>query len=530
MAVLAWVFHAQVHRRRRERARQGEDVRVRSDDLLLRVFERFFKRRAGLKPHAAGDARLARADDVDGAGVHLRNVAAGHHREAVERVERIGEAILADVFLVRREILAVAVHIRQGLHVVVLEHFIQFSQVRPALVMEIAVADARHDEHAMVGEDALVADDLRGERLHHLNRVGAHAVAVVEVRRHAEYDDIILLLCPVDVGALVRQRPGDRLHLLRVAGEDGNLAALAVQHRVAAEELLAHLLFHEHALLIELVAHLAVGGDGHEVRAVHDLRNVVRRDGTPMGNARGAVLIAAGVTAVGIALRMADENRHVRVIDVFIHDDVVAVIRVAEIDKVVVIFAVVAGDLAGIIELVKQFVAQNGLHLRHARARVQTVGEQQQNILLFHARRIQLVDARADRDLAVAGRLVAALDDIRDDNDDGAALMRQLGKRLHTNRVANALERFRIERIPVLRQAFGVGHGLARHKDIGVVRQIGAHQALPIFKIKLHLSSPFLGLRRAAAQTCLRDFIPQIPPSLRGDLSFLYIHLSQSDK
>ena len=43
MAVLAWVFHAQVHRRRRERARQGEDVRVRSDDLLLRVFERFFR-------------------------------------------------------------------------------------------------------------------------------------------------------------------------------------------------------------------------------------------------------------------------------------------------------------------------------------------------------------------------------------------------------------------------------------------------------------------------------------------------------
>ena len=208
-----------------------------------------------------------------------------------------------------------------------------------------------------------------------------------------------------------------------------------------------------------------------------------------MGNARSAVLIAAGVTAVGIALRMADENRHVRVIDVFIHDDVVAVIRVAEIDKVVVIFAVVAGDLAGIIELVKQFVAQNGLHLRHAGARVQTVGEQQQNILLFHARRVQLVDARADRDLAVAGRLVAALDDIRDDNDDGAALMRQLGKRLHTNRVANALERFLIERIPVLRQAFRVVHGLARHEDIGVVRQIGAHQALPIFKIELHMPS-----------------------------------------
>ena len=199
----------------------------------------------------------------------------------------------------------------------------------------------------------------------------------MEVGGHAHDHDVVFLLGPVHIGALIGNLPAHGLHLGSVPREDGDLAAPGVEHRVHAEELLAHLLFHEHALLIELVAHLAVGRDGHEVRAVHDLRNVVRRDGTPMGNARSAVLISAGVTAVGIALRMADENRHVRVIDVFIHDDVVAVIRVAEIDKVVVILAVVAGDLAGIIELVKQFVAQNGLHLRHAGARVQTVGEQQ---------------------------------------------------------------------------------------------------------------------------------------------------------
>ena len=33
-----------------------------------------------------------RTDDVDGAGVHLRDVSAGHHGEAVERVERIGRS------------------------------------------------------------------------------------------------------------------------------------------------------------------------------------------------------------------------------------------------------------------------------------------------------------------------------------------------------------------------------------------------------------------------------------------------------
>ena len=189
---------------------------------------------------------------------------------------------------------------------------------------------------------------------------------------------------------------------------------------------------------------------------------------------------------------MADEDRDVRIVDVLVHNDVVAVIGIAQIDEMLVILAVVAGDLAGIIEFAKQLVAEDGLHLRHAGARMQTVGEQQQDVLLLHADGIQLVDAGADGDLAVAGRLIAALDDIRDDDDDGAALVRQLAQRLHANRVADALERLAIQGIPILRQALGVGHGLARYEDIGVVRQIGAHQALPIFKIELHLSSPLL--------------------------------------
>ena len=199
---------------------------------------------------------------------------------------------------------------------------------------------------------------------------------------------------------------------------------------------------------------------------------------------------------------MADEDRDVRIVDVLVHNDVVAVIGIAQIDEMLVILAVVAGDLAGIIEFAKQLVAEDGLHLRHAGARMQTVGEQQQDVLLLHADGIQLVDAGADGDLAVAGRLIAALDDIRDDDDDGAALVRQLAQRLHANRVADALERLAIQGIPILRQALGVGHGLARYEDIGVVRQIGAHQALPIFKIELHLSSP---LRWAAAQTPFFD-------------------------
>ena len=205
-----------------------------------------------------------------------------------------------------------------------------------------------------------------------------------------------------------------------------------------------------------------------------------------MGDAGGAVLVAAGVAAVGVALRVADEHGDIRVIDVLVHDDVVALIGVAEVDEVVVVLAVVAGDLAGVVELTKQLVAEDGLHLLHGRTRMQAVGEEQQHVLLFDARAVELVEARADGDLAVAGRLVAALDDVRDDDDDGAALVRQLGEGLHADGMADGIERRLVQAVPVLRQALGIGHGLARDEDVGIVRQVGAHEAVAVFKIKFH--------------------------------------------
>ena len=42
---------------------------------------------------------------VDGAGVHLRDVPAAHHREAVEGVEGVAEAVLADVLLIGGKVL-----------------------------------------------------------------------------------------------------------------------------------------------------------------------------------------------------------------------------------------------------------------------------------------------------------------------------------------------------------------------------------------------------------------------------------------
>ena len=338
-----------------------------------------------------------------------------------------------------------------------------------------------------------MADDLGGHGLHHLDGVGAHAVAVVEVGGHAHDHDVVLLLGPVHVGALVGEGPGDGLHLGGIAREDRDLAAPGVEYRVAAEELLAHLLFHEHALLVELVAHQGGGGDGDEVRAAHDARHVVGADGAPVGDAGGAVLVAARVAAVGVALGVADEDRDVGVIDVLVHDHVVALRREAQVDEVVVVLGVVARDLAGALELVVEVVAQDELGLGGGGAGVQAVGEEQQHVVVGDAAREELVEARADGDLAVRGGLRAALHDVGDDDDDLGAGVREVGERFHADGVADALDRGVVEAVPVLRQALRVLDGLSGDEDVGGVGKLGAHGARAPLKVKMHEVSFLLG-------------------------------------
>ena len=264
----------------------------------------------------------------------------------MEGVEGVCEAVLADVLLVRGKVLAVAVHVGQDLHVVVLEHVVQLAQVGPALVVEVAVADAGADDNAVLLHHALVADDLGAEGLHHLDGVGAHAVAVVEVLRHAEHHDVVLLLGIGDVGALVGDLPAGRLHDGRVAAEDGYLAGVGVEHCVAAEEGVAHLLLHVHAYLVELGAHQAVAAYRGEVRAVHDLGHMVAGNASPVGDAGGAVLVAARVAAVGVALGVADEDGDVALIDVLVHQHRIARAGDAQVDHVLIVLAVVAGELS----------------------------------------------------------------------------------------------------------------------------------------------------------------------------------------
>ena len=73
--------------------------------------------------------------------------------------------------------------------------------------MEVPVADGGADDDAVVLHHPLVADHLGGQGLHHLDGVGAHACAVVEVLGHPEHHHVVLLLGVGHIGALVGHRP-----------------------------------------------------------------------------------------------------------------------------------------------------------------------------------------------------------------------------------------------------------------------------------------------------------------------------------
>ncbi len=142
--------------------------------------------------------------------------------------------------------------------------------------------------------------------------------------------------------------------------------------------------------------------------------------------------------------------------------------------------------LAGCLELVVEVVAQNLLGLRGRGAGVQAVREEEQHVVVLHAVREELIEARADGNLTVRGGLGAALHDIRDHDDDLFARPRIGSERLHADGVADALERCRVEAIPILGQALGVLDGLAGDEDVGRIGELGSHHPGTPFKVQMH--------------------------------------------
>ena len=149
------------------------------------------------------------------------------------------------------------------------------------------------------------------------------------------------------------------------------------------------------------------------------------------------------------------------------------------------------GDLVGPVELVEQLFAQNLLHFGNGSTGVQAVTEHEQDIFLLHAAGVQLIQAGPDGDLTVSGGLAAALDDVGNDEDNSLAGSSQFLKARHTVGVTDGLQSGSIQAVPVLGQALGIGNGHTGDKHIGVVGQVCGHQTMAVFKLKLHILSPY---------------------------------------
>lgn len=72
----------------------------------------------------------------------------------------------------------------------------------------------------MIAHYPFVPYDLGGKRLHHLDRVGAHTVAVMEILRHTKDHNIVLFLSKSYIGPLIGLFPRVRLHYSGVSGVD----------------------------------------------------------------------------------------------------------------------------------------------------------------------------------------------------------------------------------------------------------------------------------------------------------------------
>ena len=92
------------------------------------------------------------------------------------------------------KLLAIAVHIWQGIHVILLEHLVHLAGVGPQLIVEVAVTGGGTYDDATVAHHPLVADNLGGQGLHQHDGISSHTLAVVEELGHSEHHHVVLLL------------------------------------------------------------------------------------------------------------------------------------------------------------------------------------------------------------------------------------------------------------------------------------------------------------------------------------------------
>ena len=291
--------------------------------------------------------------------------------------------------------------------------------------MEISVADGGTDDDAVVAHNSLKTQNLCAQRLHQHNGVGSHSITIVEFLRHSKYQNIIFFLSPVYIGTLICNLPADRHHLFGIAGIDGDLSGAGIQNCIAAEERMSHFLFHMHADLIKFIAHQASAVNRGKIRSVHNRRNVVACNTSPVCNSGCAVLVAAGISAIWISLYMSDQDWQVAFVHIFVHVYRISPVGGSKIHHMFLILAVMADDLSAVPEFVKQLFSENSFYIGLLASWMKAVGNNEQDILFLHACFIKLLQNIFDAHLSVAGRLLAAFYAVRHDNGNSSSLVRQ---------------------------------------------------------------------------------------------------------
>lgn len=132
-------------------------------------------------------------------------------------------------------------------------------------------------------------------------------------------------------------------------------------------------------------------------------------------------------------LGMSDQNCHVRIIHIFVHDHTVAPLCRSKIHQVVPVLRVMADDLIGVVKLTEQMFSQDLAHLCCRGSWMKAVGEDQKDIFFLHTCLIQFFQNHFDRHFPVSRWLTAPFDNIRNDNRHFASFVCQFCQRLHTD-------------------------------------------------------------------------------------------------
>ena len=161
-----------------------------------------------------------------------------------------------------------------------------------------------------------------------------------------------------------------------------------------------------------------------------------------MGDAGGAVLVAARIAPVGVALGVADEDRDVGLVDMAVHDDRIAGVGGAEVDKIFPVFAVVVEDLVAVPEFVEQGVAQDATDFGLGVLAVQAVGADEEYVFFLYASGVEFLQDQGDGDFPVRSGLFAPFHSIRKHDDRRGARVGLAGERFHADGIADAAQGF----------------------------------------------------------------------------------------